>query len=298
MESKIIKMKKTYINTKNRILITAVLLILFGVIIGCDMEELYSIWCDRQITVDGISEGSEWNRARHYVYISDDGGLTVGVLNDEKMLYLRLSTRNQALQREIMAAGLFVWLNETGNQKLTYGIHFPLPAKDVEPGPWKRSTVPGKNSINQIEPSSKPDLFTEISHGNIEIIRSKENESSVIVAGHTSQDGFQCRIGKTRDTFIYELQVPLIKNEKSPHGIAVNKPKIIGIGLVIGENEHSRQEIGDRGSGTGGGRGPSGPGGGPGDSGQPPQGQHDMGGMKNKEQSINFWFKVHLAERP
>lgn len=276
-------------------LITAILLTLLIVttIMGCDMEELYSTWCDRRVTIDGIGDNVENATALHYVYMPD-GGFTVGIMNDEKMLYLRLSTRNQALQRKIVTAGLFVWLNETGNRKLSYGIHFPLPAKDGEPGLQERPTVPGRDDINRMEPAGRPDLFTEMSPGNIEIIGPGENSRSVIVAGHTSLDGFRCRIGKTGDAFVYELQVPLIKNGKSPHGIAVNKPKTIGIGLVTGENEQSQQ---DRGSGPGrsGGRRR---GGGPNRSGQQPQGQQDGGGMQDKEQSIDSWFKVHLAEQP
>jgi hypothetical protein len=289
-------MKKSY----KYIIVTIILLALSTVvtIMGCGMEELYSAWCDRHVTVDGINDDSEWARARHYVYMPD-GGFTVGILNDEKMLYLRLSTRNQALQRKIMTAGLFVWLNETGNQKLNYGVHFPLPAKDGDPSQEERPTVPGKNGINLMEPSGKSDPFIAIPQKDIEIIGPGKNERGVIVADHTSQDGFRCHIGKTRDVLVYELQVPLIKSGKSSHGIAINKPKIVGIGLVTGENERSRQDRDDRESGPGGGREQGGKGGGhPGGSGQSPQGQHDRGGMQDKEQSIDLWLKVHLAERP
>jgi hypothetical protein len=270
-------------------------LLIVTVIMGCGMEELYSTWRDRRVTVDGISDDGEWTKARHYVYMTD-GGFTVGIMNDEKMLYLRLSTRNRTLQRKIMTAGLFVWLNETGNRRLSYGIHFPLPSRDEEFGLEKHPNVPGRDGMDRMKSSDSPDLPIEISQGNIEIIGPGDNSRSVIVAGYTSQDGFRCGIGKTRDALIYELQVPLIKNEKCPHGIAVNKPKIIGIGLVTGEDERPRQNSGDRGRDPGG-SGGRGPDRGSSRSGPPPQGQPDMAGPQDKDQSIDSWFKVHLAER-
>ena len=261
------------------------------------MEELYSTWCDRQITIDGLDDGTEWANALHSVA---KGELTVGLLNDEKMLYLRLSTGNQAIQRQVLTAGLTVWFDETGGQEQIYGVHFPFPIENRRRGSGRRPAS-GRGGTKGIDLSERRDPFSEISQGEIEIIRPGAHEQSRITADHFSPYGILCHVGSTNDTFVYELRVPLIKDVNSTHGIAVNKPKIIGIGLVAGESEQLRQNAGDRGGGRGGGRGPGGMGGPPeggrGGLGQPPQGPPG-GDVQEKARPINQWLKVHLAQRP
>jgi hypothetical protein len=266
-------------------------------ILGCGMDEMYSAWCDRQVTIDGLDEGAEWENALHLVA---KGEITVGLLNDERMLYLRLSTRNQAIQRQVLTTGLTVWFDETGGQDEIYGVRFPLPIQNRRPG-LERRPASGRDGAKRMDPSDRPDPFSEMSQGDIEITRPEKNEHSMISADHSSPYGIQCRVGNTKGALVYELRVPLIRDENSFHGIAVNKPKIIGIGLVTGEDEQPRQGMGDRGGRGGGGR-PGGMGGGPegkGGGGQPPQGPPGgMGDIQETMKPINQWLKVHLAERP
>jgi uncharacterized membrane protein YgcG len=276
----------------------AVVLILLTMVMGCGMEEMYSVWCDRQITIDGLDEGTEWENALHLVA---KGEITVGLLNDKRMLYLRLSTRNQAIQRQVLTAGLTVWFDETGGKEQIYGVHFPLPIQNRRPG-LERRPASGRDGVKRMEPPDSPDPFSEISRGDIEITRPGKNEHSMISADHSSPYSIRCRVGNTKGALVYELRVPLIRDENSFHGIAVNKPKIIGIGLVTGEDEQPRQDMGDRGGRGGGGR-PGGMGGGQegrgGGMGQPPQGPPgDMGGIRETMKPINQWLKVHLAEQP
>lgn len=277
----------------------SVLIILIVFLTGCGMEELYSTWCDRQVIIDGLDEGTEWENALHSVAKAE---LTVGLLNDEKMLYLRLSTRNQAIQRQVLTAGLTVWFDETGGRGQIYGVHFPLPIQIRRPS-LERWPASGRDGAKRMDPPDVADLFSEISRGEIETTRPGENEHSMISADHSSPYGIECRVGNTKGALVYELRVPLIRDKNTSHGIAVSKPKIIGIGLVTGEDEHLRQGAGDRGGGPGGGRGPGGMGGGPegrgGGMGQPSQGSPGgMGGIQETMKPINQWLKVHLAERP
>ncbi|MDP1993322.1 MAG: hypothetical protein Q8K00_20070 [Syntrophales bacterium] len=268
-------------------------------VMGCGMEEMYSAWCDRQVAIDGRDDGIECENALHSIA---KGEITVGLLNDEKMLYLRLSTRNQAIQRQVLTTGLIVWFDETGGREKIYGIHFPLSIKNRRPGSERRPAS-GRDGAKRADPSDGPDQFSEISRGEIEIIRPGKNEHSMVLADDSSPYGIQCRIGNTKGTLVYELRVPLITDENSTHGIAMSKPKIIGIGLVTGEDEQLRQDAGDRGGGPGGGRGPGGMGGGlegrGGGMGQPPQGPPGgMGSIRETMKPTNQWLKVHLAERP
>jgi len=95
-------------------------------IIGCGMNELDSVWCDRKITVNGIDDGTEWKNARYFL---DYESVTFGLLNDENTLYLLLSTRNQGIQRQITTGGFTVWFDENGGKKKIFGIRFPVGMK-------------------------------------------------------------------------------------------------------------------------------------------------------------------------
>jgi hypothetical protein len=264
------------------------------------MEELYSTWCDRRLAIDGRDGYLEWNGALHPCPGKD---VTVGLLNDDRMLYIRLSTQNRAIQRRILDAGLMVWIDETGGRDQAYGIHFPLPNLGTDRD-FEHPPEPGRRVEKGADRPDGPLPFPDLSRGNIEITRPGKSEFSVIAADHSDPYGIRCRIGSTRGTLVYELQVPLIRDEKTATGIATNMPQMIGIGLVTGEESRPAPGWGDGGADRGGRRGPGGTGRGPegrgGGMGPPPQGPPDGtgGGGREKVESVDLWLKVHLATRP
>ena len=86
-------------------------IIIFSAIIfaACGMRELESTWRDREITIDGIDEGTEWENAR---YFFDKEKVTIGLLNDENNMYVRISSRDLNMQRQLMALGFIVWFDQ------------------------------------------------------------------------------------------------------------------------------------------------------------------------------------------
>lgn len=284
-------------NIRMPFLATVALLAFSAGLIGCGMKELYSAWHDRPVAGSAEDEWLEWNRALHWLPGEE---VTVGLLNDDRMLYLRLSTRNKAIQRQVLTAGLTVWFDETGGRNEAYVIRFPLPNRGMEPGVERRPAMEG-DAEGRMDPSGGPDPFRKVSQGDMEITRPGKNEYSVILADNSDPNGIRSRIRDVQGSLVYELRVPLIRDESSPLGITAGKPKTIGIGLMTGEDTRPSQSWG--GDGGGGGRGPGG--GGPGPEGRgggtgPPQGPPGGmgGGGREKAQSIDLWLKVHLAERP
>jgi hypothetical protein len=241
-------------NIRMPFLATVALLAFSAGLIGCGMKELYSAWHDRPATVNGADEWLEWNRALHWLPGEE---VTVGLLNDDRMLYLRLSTRNKAIQRQVLTAGLTVWFDETGGRNEAYGIRFPLPNRGMEPGVERRPSME-RDGEAPMDPSDGPDPFRKVSQGDMEITRPGKNEYSVILAGNSAPNGIRCRIRNVQGSLVYELRVPLIRDETSPLGIAAHKPKTIGIGLMAGEKTRSSQSWGGDGGGGRGGRGPGG----------------------------------------
>ena len=271
-------------------LAVSVLLLLAAAVTGCGLEELYSTWCDRRVTVDGIDGGTEWDGALHLLAKQE---ITVGLLNDEKRLYLRLSTRSQAVQRQIMTAGLTVWFDERGGSQRLLGIHYPLPSQNRRPD-FERRPESRKEGAKRTDRPEGIEPLREMRPGEIEITYAEKNEHSTISADPPSAHGVQCRIGEAGGLLVYELRVPLIRDGDSPYGIASQRPKAIGIGLETGQEEQPRGEMGGGGRGPGGGgRGPTG-----GGMGAPPQGPPGGMGKPESAKPLAKWLKVHLAEGP
>lgn len=294
-------------------LLAAALVVLSAAATGCGMEEMASVWRDRPVVIDGRDDGTEWKGALHTVA---KGELTVGVLNDERMLFLRLSTRNRAIQRQIQRAGFTVWFDETGGQAKTYGIRFPLPRSgpptdralpqgreggrsgESMKGPGDDSAGPGAVADIKGPGPSGPGSLAAV-QSDIEVFRPDRKEHSTIAAEDSSPGGLRCRLGISAGNLIYELQIPLAWSEAAPHGIALGRPRTIGIGLITGQEEQAqRSPGGPGGGGPGGGMGGD-RGGRGGAMGPPPEGPPgSRDASQEKTQSVEQWLKVRLAERP
>ena len=274
-----------------------------GFFIGCGMEEIYSKWCNPVVTIGGIDGGAEWENARHAM---DDGNITVGLLNDEKTLFLRLSTRNQAIQRQILAAGLTVWFDGEGDKKKIYGIHFPASGQGSGRSPMLKGDRDQRD-----DPDEMSGKLREVAQGELKITGPEQNEHSYIAekcisvsadhryyyfsAEDSTQYGLQYSLGYAKGDLVYELGIPLTRNNSTPYGIAVHKASIIGIGLETGKIERSQETTGGgrsgkRGSHRGADQG--------GASGGQKDGHGGLVGTQEPMKPIDQWLKVHLAVKP
>jgi len=255
------------------IVITIVLLSIF---VGCDGEKINSIWRDPKVVSDRIDDDHGWENALHFVA---KGDVTIGILNDADALYVRLSTRNHAIQQHLLMAGFTVWFDERGGDNKMYGIRFPLPS-EME------------------EKSNSPDILSKLSQasqGDIEIMQPGKKEFNRIAAAYSAPYGIQCRLGNMGDNFIYELQIPLVRNNLRPYGIAMSQTRTIGIGFESGKIE--QQQVAAKGHGGrgshGGRKGHSG-----GTSGKPEEDTGNNADDREMMKPINTWLKVNLAAKP
>ncbi len=89
---------------------------------GCDTVELQSQWATEPVVIDG--NAGEWPEKSHY--LEEKSKVLVTVLNDEKNLYIRLLTRNEATQKMFLRAGLTTWIDYSGGNGKKFGVKFPL----------------------------------------------------------------------------------------------------------------------------------------------------------------------------
>jgi hypothetical protein len=304
--------------------ISIVLFLLFGAA-GCALPEIESTWRDREVIIDGIDEGSEWENAR---YILEDENMILGVLNDNDFLYLRLSTRDRDLQRQVLTAGFTVWLNENGKKKETFGIHFPLGnraggmpmmRRGGEPptGENPNSEHPAGDNSNGESPLGVPPMGDDpdqlenmiiMAQTGIEILGPAEDARTFLTPDDLSSSGIEVKLDESKGILVYELCIPFVRDESHPYGIGAKHVNEIAIGLESGSYNMNqmRNQSGNPGSRGGrggmggmGGGGMGGPGGGMGGPGGGRGGMGSRGGTRGGgmiTEPVEFWFNAVLAQ--
>jgi hypothetical protein len=246
---------------------------------GCSTLQLESTWKDRDITMDG--KGGDWLGAKYYF---EESAVSMGLINDQKYLYVSMMTENPMIRAQIMQQGLTVWLDPKGGQNKSFGIKFPLGMQGRETNSAKMAPQKMMDEMSREEMMQKfQGMMTEL-----EVLGPEEE----VLARMDIQDaqGFEAKMRNAAGTFVYELKVPLAHSEEYPFAIGVEPGDVIGVGLLSPKMQFQRP----RGM-QGGGRIPGGggmpPGGGVGMG-----GRGGMGGMgRMVPQDLKIWAKVQLA---
>ncbi len=100
---------------------TASVLPVLLLLLSCGEASLESKVLDRPITVDGKSE--DWRDSLTYF---KDAGIAVGAFNDQKDLYVCVTSWNQEISLEAMNQGLTVWFSPGGAAEKRFGVEYPL----------------------------------------------------------------------------------------------------------------------------------------------------------------------------
>jgi hypothetical protein len=272
--------------------------------VGCLMPEIESTWRDRDVIVDGIDGGAEWEGAR---YFFEDANITIGLLNDDNTMYIRLSSRDRIIQRQLMAAGFTMWFDADGKKKKTLGIHFPLGriAGGLEMMKFDR------NASMQEDPEIIRTMV-EASQAEIQIIGPGKDARTTMTVEDVRELGIHVKMDVSKGNLVYEMQIPLMRNESQPYGIGLESSQLIALGLESGKLEmpNMKSQAGSRGSGGGrGGRGGmsdmggmtgmggSRGGGGRGGGGKG-GGRGGIGGGGTMPEPVELWLKTKLASEP
>ncbi|MFA6471179.1 MAG: hypothetical protein WCU00_03975 [Candidatus Latescibacterota bacterium] len=299
------------------VLLPLSIIFLFALLfIGCGTTEIVSKWCDRTITIDGVDNGAEWENVRQFF---DEEKVTIGIMNDEKNIYLRLSTYDQKLQRQLLASGFTIWFDGKGGAKKLLGIRYPVKKMGKE-GQMQGGTRPPsdmtdaagrKNRTPMANAAAMLDTMVQAIPNEIELIGPKKDESSSLSFVDAEKYGILCKISTAKGNLVYELQFPLSRTETCPYGISSKLVKAIGIDFEAGKMERGQlgqggmgggrggMGGGGMGGGMGGGRGGGMGGGRGGGMGGGPGGGMGGGGMGSAvQESLDFMIKVILEKKP
>jgi len=252
------------------------------VLLGCGGLALSSRWCDRLVLIDG--KNAEWQEALTYL---DDQEASVGILNDDKYLYVALMSNNRQLQMQVLRMGMTLWFDAEGGKKKSLGIHFPVGVS--EQGDMREMMQPGGM---QTDPADFQKIFAE-SIKELEIIRPESSGTRRMALGQANNEDIYVQLSAARGGFVYELRIPLSADSSSPIAIGTQAGRLIGIGLETPEIDMSKMRERSGGGRPSGGAPPGGMGGG---GGRMPGGGMPGGGRGfERPEPLKVWAKVQLA---
>jgi hypothetical protein len=257
---------------------------------GCGGLQLKSHWLDREVTVDGMDHPeSEWQGARTYL---EDEDVAVGLLNDDEYLYISLVTSDRMKLRQVLGAGLTLWLNPAGGKDKTFGIRFPLGRAGEGP------KVRGQGERGSPEEMER----------NIETALEAMKELEILGPGKDGAQrmdvaearGIEVKAGFSNGFLVYELKVPIVATAERPYAIGAERAESVVIDFETPEvnMDQMREHMGGRGGGMGGrggGMGP--PGGSMGGRGRAPGGGGMGGERPGRPEPLDFKIVAELASQ-
>jgi len=267
------------------------LIVVLGAIItaGCGEPEITTRWRDREISIDGAD--TEWGN--YIQYYDEKTRVIVCMFSDNSDLFIKISSPNRIMEGQFMRLGLTVWFDPTGGKKKTFGIHYPLGMHD------RGAFVPARRANESDEGFEK---MIENAQNELEIIGSAQKKPIKMALADAELTGIDCKLGMSKGVLIYELKVPLTRNEQHPYAAGSEAGKTMGIGFETGklDGENMKRSIprerdsrgDDTMEGFSGGLGRTGSRGGR-------SGGRGMGGrMGLISEPLNLWVKATLALEP
>jgi hypothetical protein len=257
-----------------------------------------SIWQSQPLTIDG--NDNDWVKPLPYVVHEEN--VNYSISNDNRNLYILLSTSNRQEQQKIIQGGMSVWVNTTGDKSNgnAVGIGYPL---DERNDPDRKLMEEAQPQRYQDKPATLEDKRTYSLYG-----FSKDSAIRNFAYGDINSVGVLMRLDyNSKGDLIYEASIPLLAlypghdaaTPYTTHGLAVG---IFIEGLPPSAHVPRQGGNGGGGSGVGfgvgGGMGGFGSGMGMGMGFGMGGGRRGMqGNNKNLYNQAQIWEEVQLARK-
>ena len=261
--------------------------------LSCKTIQLDSRWIDRKISFEG--KAAEWNDIIQY---PQDAKFGIGVMNDDKYLYLCMTSWDQTVTSKIMHMGFTAWFETKSGKGKPMGIHYPI-------GMAKSGFRRGLDQDTEV---MKAKILEALEH--IEILGPGKDDTCPTRTIICESMGIITRIVSSEGNCVYEIKVPLNIDSTNKFAIGVGKDDIVQVKLetstldaermknVAGESAGQNSSGGMGGGGGGGmGGGMHGGGGGHG-GGMHGGGGHGGGGGAGMSEPFKISFDVKLSNKP
>jgi hypothetical protein len=245
---------------------------------GCgSTKTLESTWPARPVVVDGHDD--EWSAPRLAL---KDHKVSLSAVNDDANLYVRVETRDRAMQAQMLGRGFTVWLAPGGDKSKKFGIRFPL-GMEGRGAKLLRRMGRGGGDLEERWPRLEEQMkaFEIVGADGEPLERRLRASSEDIEVSMSYADGL----------LVYELKTPLAAGEGHAYALGATPGQTVAVGLETPEVERRepRADL-DDGSRRRGRRGGFGDGlGGRGARGR-------AGGLRpSSPDRLNVWATVRLA---
>lgn len=161
-------------------------------------KQMTSNWQQEQIQMKG--DLSFW---RSKVFEIPDKKFGVGFANDDKFMYVCLTTDDRSKIFQILRNGFIVWFEpESGNYK-PFGIKYPLVNvfdKPQQPEQFNGTEMPGENVQRN---------FSKMLENQNEFEVVNEDKYPLLALPLVNKEGIEAKLSISDGRLIYELKVPL-----------------------------------------------------------------------------------------
>ena len=217
--------------------------------VGCGTLELNSDWRDREIAVDGSND--DW--LGNMMYFEKEY-VSLGLLNDEKFIYICLIAEDQIIRNQVMGQGFTLWFDPDGGKKKTFGIKFPI------------GIQPGERQDRRKRPGSIP-MEDRRDQENLEGLRQARMKqmAELEILGPGKEKSVRMPVEKAKGIYVnvelssgmlvYEIKVPLERSEEYPYAVGTKAGNLVGIGLETSKVKRPSKRSGMSGRSGAGGRG-------------------------------------------
>ena len=191
---------------------------------GCGEPEITSRWLDREILIDGAN--TEWGYFIQYYH--ERTRANVCIFNDNNYLYIKISTSDRITQTQLISLGLTVWFDPDNRKQKIFGIHCPL-------GVREKGIPVLSGRVNRTD--EQFEKMIQDTQNELEIISSIHGKPIKISLLEAEHDGVDCKLGMTNGILVYELKVPLTRNDQHPYAVGIEAGKTMDIGFETGKND-------------------------------------------------------------
>jgi hypothetical protein len=242
----------------------------------CGGPPVESVWRTGQIKIDGIPD--EWQSS---ALVGVDKKMQYGIMNDDKYLYICVSTTDRSVAERMVRAGSTLWLY--GEKGMRFGLMFPgghNPSGERHHG--------FGDERNQEDGSFTDNGLLEEINEVVQIYDADRQDMIPVKEVIAESLGISARIRPTRNNCVLEIKIPLQKTIAFPYAICPDKSFIVPVTIEANElelpKEHHAEE--DGGSHGGAGHKHGGGGGGMSHGGMNEGGM--AGGITNNGESPNY----------
>ena len=241
--------------------------------------ETQSPFRSQPIVIDGKAD--DWQGD---IYVVENERFLLGFLNDQDYLYMCLLTEDYFTRGQFLIQGLTVWFDPTGKEKKAFGIRYPLGGPLKLPSPALGEERAGE-ALDNVSPEALGDL---------EIVTFEEGKGKEKTADQekiqkmqvADAKGIEVKMNSSAGRLVYELKIPLVKNEQNPIAIGTPPGKTVGIGFETGRSPQAKTAAKTPKEFPGGGQVGGGSGGG---------GTGRYGGRGGMVEGIKVWALVRLS---